>query len=255
MKKQFLQLLLTLCLASTTLFAAPLVAVLGSPSDPGWNSDVKAKLDATGLLGGVDLFDVIVSGPTLAQLSIYDAVLVYSDNPIPASVGDTLADYVDGGGRVVDGVFSNFAVYGIGGRWASGGYSLLTLVDDGVGNATLGTHDSSHPIMNGVTNFDGGDSSFRAQGTVTPGAAIIASWSDGTPLVITGTISGQRRVTLNFYPPSSDARADFWNSTSDGGLLMANALLYASEGTESIPEPSTYALIGAGLVLIVRLRR
>ncbi|HZV35351.1 MAG TPA: immunoglobulin domain-containing protein, partial [Verrucomicrobiae bacterium] len=33
----------------------------------------------------------------------------------------------------------------------------------------------------------------------------------------------------NFYPPSSDARSDFWVSSTSGGALMANSLLWAGK--------------------------
>ena len=32
-------------------------------------------------------------------------------------------------------------------------------------------------------------------------------------------------VGLNFFPPSSDAQATFWDASTDGDILMANALL------------------------------
>ena len=35
-----------------------------------------------------------------------------------------------------------------------------------------------------------------------------------------------RIVGLNFFPPSSDARGDYWNTSTDGGVLMANALAH-----------------------------
>ncbi len=33
-------------------------------------------------------------------------------------------------------------------------------------------------------------------------------------------------VDLTFYPPSSLCRTDFWDVTTDGDLLMANALAF-----------------------------
>ena len=44
-------------------------------------------------------------------------------------------------------------------------------------------------------------------------------------------------VALNFYPPSSDARADFWDATTDGWVLQANALNF----TCTTPRPGTAA--------------
>jgi hypothetical protein len=49
-------------------------------------------------------------------------------------------------------------------------------------------------------------------------------------LVATKQLTVGRVAALNFYPPSSNVRSDFWQSSTDGGLLMANALLWAAGG-------------------------
>lgn len=42
----------------------------------------------------------------------------------------------------------------------------------------------------------------------------------------------RRSVELNFYPPSSAARSDFWSGTGNsGGLMMARSILWASKKT------------------------
>lgn len=221
---------------------------------------MKAKLDSTGLLGGVSAFIVGPALPTLQSLQTYDALLVYTDMPISDEFGDLLADYVDAGGRVVDAVFSGSATYGIGGRWRTDGYGLIG--EGGTsGEVTLSTNDAAHPIMNGVTSFSGGESSYRSNAGAVPGSTVVAYWSDNTALVVTREASGNRRVSLNFYPPSSDARGDFWTASTDGARLMANALLWVAEAEapvesfEAVPEPATFALLGVSLVGIVMVRR
>ena len=47
-----------------------------------------------------------------------------------------------------------------------------------------------------------------------------------------------RIVGLNLYPPSSDARSDLWDSSTDGALLMANALLWAASTGQTISPPT-----------------
>lgn len=71
---------------------------------------------------------------------------------------------------------------------------------------------------------------------VTVGTTLVAHWSDGQPLVGArdGPVGG-RIVGLNFYPPSSDARGDFWDLTTDGARLMANALLYVASAFAAPP--------------------
>jgi hypothetical protein len=45
------------------------------------------------------------------------------------------------------------------------------------------------------------------------------------------------------YPPSSDARSDFWTSTTQGALLMGNALLYVAGVTPTTGGPAQPAAI------------
>jgi hypothetical protein len=224
------------------------VAICGAPSGgPTWNDDVQAKLMATGQFGTVDIIDVHTITPTLAQLQAYDAVLVYSDNTYADSnaLGNVMADYVDSGGGVVCAMFE--IGYGSGlphplcqmrGRWDAQGYYVIPRTQQyGPPQATLGTvYDPTHPIMQGVSSFDGGTSSFRPIYTTTipPGSTRVADWNDTSPLVVTKTISGVPRADLGLYPPSSDARSDFWVSSTDGALLMANALAWVA-GASSAP--------------------
>src|SRR5690606_9862031 len=115
------------------------------------------------------------------------------------------------------------------GRWRTGGD--YEIVRSGGGNTTgaasLGTIlIPNHPIMDGVTTFNGGSSSFRpTTTTLSPHGVTVAQWTDGRILV---AVSNQypNRADLGFYPPSSDVTATWWVSSTDGARLMANALLY-----------------------------
>src|ERR1051325_5999385 len=49
---------------------------------------------------------------------------------------------------------------------------------------------------------------------------------------------GVNRVDLDFFPPSDSMRADFWVATTQGGLIMANALTYVSSLTTGIAHPN-----------------
>ncbi len=214
------------------------VAVYGWPGTASWNSDVQTKLQDTGLFTSVDAFDATF--PTLAQVQAYDAVLVYSDNPMSnaAPLGDVLADYVDLGGGVVVATFFFYSTssndMGMAGALATDGYLPLTVASQGGSSGlTMNVLDWSHPIMAGVSSFNGGSSSFQNSSiSVVSGANAVADWSNGQPLVAewspswtAGTVVG-----LNFFPPSSSARTDFWDASTDGDLLMANALVFSSGG-------------------------
>jgi hypothetical protein len=228
------------------------VLICGSPSaGPSWLEDVRTKVAATGRVPGpVASFSTYTATPTLAQLQGYSAVMVFTDWSAADknALGDTLASYVDSGGGVVQATFAFDNAYGlVGGRWLSANYAVF---GSGGQNHNIPLHLGTvyvpgHPILAGVTSFDGGSSSYyNAVSGVRSGAIRVADWSNGVPLIATDTTSFHGRVVgLNFYPPSSDARNDFWNSRTDGAIIMANALNYAAA-----PEPSTLALLAAAAI-------
>ncbi len=73
-----------------------------------YSADVVAGLDATGAVGTITNFDASVATPTPADLIGIDVVFVSSDDNFADldALGDLLADYVDGGGRVVQATFA-----------------------------------------------------------------------------------------------------------------------------------------------------
>ncbi len=207
------------------------VLIAGAPGNPDWILDVEAKLDDTGLVAA-DTFLTSTGTPTLAELQSYDAVLIFTDAGAadPIGFGDNLAQYIEGGGAVVDATFTaNVPI--------TGGFTTYALYSDsGQSNGTnlgLGTiNDPTHPILADVTSFDGGTASFHnTGGTIAGGATVIAEYSTAAPFIIIEENVGPasaRRAFLNFYPPSIDARDDFWDTASDGATIMANALNWAS---------------------------
>ena len=218
------------------------VAVFGAPSEAPWNEDVRQKIEAAGSFTQVDAF--LVNGgdpvPALAQLQEYAAVLVYSDAAFNDSValGNVLADYVDGGGGVVLATFAFGGSLQIRGRLATGGYLPFTIGDQIQGvELTLTADQPAHPILAGVASFSGGSSSFHNLVGLNTGASLLAHWSDGLPLVAEKSPAAGRVVGLNFYPPSGGVRIDFWNTNTQGGLLMANALIWAGQSGPNTNPP------------------
>ena len=193
-------------------------------------ADVQSKLVATGRYGAVDLYNAGLSTPSLAALQSYDAILVISDSNFSdsAGLGNVVADYADGGGGVVVCTFAFHSPGGalsLGGRMVSDGYLPFTGSGQGTNTGGLLAAQLAHPILAGVASFSNGTAGFTNSVTLTPGADRVAFFSDGfTELVATMETNGSRVAGLNFYPPSSDIRADFWSSATDGDLLMANAL-------------------------------
>ena len=229
--------------------AAPIkVAIVAADTDA-VEINVESILVSLGQFSRVDVIDVkgAASTPTLATLKQYNAVIVWSNSQFGNAtlLGNTLADYVDAGGGVVEAVYStnSFDRLYLGGRYLSGGYSGLNLGNTGVTNLSLGTVNiPASPILTGVTasRLTG---TFRFDtGSVRAGSVDVADWSIA-PLVVTTAVGSHTTVDLNFYPGD----ANYF--TNDLGLLASNALTYAvAINTAPVPEPSTYALLAAGLL-------
>jgi MYXO-CTERM domain-containing protein len=228
------------------------VLILGA-NDQTWMDEVKSTIGGTGLIGGnIDTYSLFNGAPSLQMLQQYCSVLVMTDAgpPDPGALGDVLADFVDGGGGVV---VSTFALdFGIDGRFRSQNYLPMDAQGQLQGSPqTLGTiYDASHPILNGVGSFNGGTSSYRnANGPVN--GTVVADWSDGTHLIIDNQNFAGGIVGLNFYPPSSLSRSDFWDINTDGDVMMANALNYVCR----VPAPGAAGLLGLGGLAALRRRR
>ena len=256
-KRIFGMLMMVVALLLVSQSGSASVLIVGGDSAADIN-DVQNKIASTGLVTGpIDTFDFFNGTPTLANVQAYDAVFFWHDFGGDLSAfGDVLADYVDSGGGVVLGVFSN-ASGGLGGRWASGGYDPLNPAGQINGpQLFLGTvHNPAHPVMDGVSTFDGGSGSWRSTGGVNPGATLIAEWSNGDPLITEMPGFNGRIISLNFLPPSSDSgtNSSFWNPATDGDLLMANAVTYVSSQIpvvpQSIPTLSEWGMIVMSLIL------
>lgn len=201
--------------------------------------DVQTRLLATGRFERVDIINVGLATPTLAELLPYDALLSWTNTtPLNTTAwGDAMADYVDAGGGVVVAVFANSTTTtnrNIGGRWQTG-YEVV--LDQG-GNAsgaggTLGTvHVPSHPTMSGVSSFTGGTIGSRPVSTALEvGARLIAEWNDGKVLIAEG--ANPRRIDLGFYPPNASCTQSGW--ATGGDLIMANALEHVGRGARFAP--------------------
>lgn len=195
-------------------------------------ADVSDKLWDAGGMDAIWNESAQTSTPTLAVLNTFDAVMVwsnfgYADGEL---LGDRLADFVDGGGGLVIAVFS-IGLIGTGrleGAVVQEPYLAMdsTTNEQGVTeSATLLL--ATHPVFDGVASFDGPTRATTA--TVPAGAHLIAEWSGGEPLAATRATVDGRIVALNFWPVSSDSNGfSGWDATTDGGAIMANALVWST---------------------------
>jgi hypothetical protein len=133
------------------------------------------------------------------------------------------------------------------GAWKTNEYECIFGPGQTTGAQSLGTFDASSPIMQGVNSFSGGSSSYRtASSDVRSTCDRDASWTDGLPLVASSSTSFPGcRVDLNFYPPSSSVRADFWTEGTDGDVMMRNAVVFAATCQDEPPlVPSSVPSLG-----------
>lgn len=209
----------------------PLDVLVLAADTIGPNMEVAARLQGAGMTTQIHVSSS--STPSLPQLQAHDATLVWGmlDHADPVALGDVLADYVDAGGTVVTAAHTGAGPGEIRGRFRDWDYSPLSGGVPASGTpSTLVAVDPTHPILSGVSSFDGGSLSRRDAGAaVEPGATRVADWADGEPLVAEWWRSNGRVVALNFYPPSSDAGAGLWVSSTDGGALLVNALQFGHD--------------------------
>ena len=110
-------------------------------ADPRSADSVSTEIQAEPSVTAVDLFDASIATPTLGQLQQYDIVVPFGDTAFfdSRTLGDILADYVDGGGIVVQYGFSHAGPGDpaeINGRWLRDGYNPVRLLGE-PGNQSL----------------------------------------------------------------------------------------------------------------------
>ena len=215
--------------------------------------DIQSKLIATGKFSQVDGWvpnSSIASADSLSTIAFlhgYDAILYYSSN-IQASwnLGVFLAQYVDGGGGLVVALYEEYAyqgLYTLDTNFNNPRYQVIVPDYSAINTAadrlqgvekTLGEREFPlHPLLQNVSAFDGGLSSPHVRANIlSPAAYVVASWNDGTPLIVAREGVGAKminRVDLNFFPVSSDAvsgKPTLWLPGTDGATIMANALYW-----------------------------
>jgi hypothetical protein len=154
--------------------------LLHANEDSLYGSPILGILQGYGDLGVVGLYDARLSTPTLADLLSYDVVLTWSveEYDDPAGIGDVLADYVDGGGKVINMNYSTGPpAQQMEGCFMDEGY---TAMDGGLvyfGAVCLGNYNPNDPIMAGVTGVC--DSVPLADTVLMPGSHEVAQWDGG----------------------------------------------------------------------------
>jgi subtilisin family serine protease len=205
----------------------------------GGAGQLEAMLEAYPDIDAVDTFDARVATPNLDQLLAYDTVVVMSDAPFanPAALGNALADYVDGGGTVVQAVPTFYDLgegWALRGRFVDEGYSPLIGTGDWFSWADLGSFDAAHPIMQGVT--DAGDL-LRQVVDLAAGADVVAEWTDDEFVATKGSV-----VAVNAF------LGDGFSWSGDVDLIVHNSItwLQAPGGMDWLAQDPVSGTVDAG---------
>jgi hypothetical protein len=198
------------------------VLIVYADSSAGAPAQLQSQILAEPNVTAVDLFDATAGTPTLAQLQNYNIVVPFSNSPFSdgATLGDRLADYVDGGGIVVQYGFSHYGPaqpYGINGRWVTGNYNPYNYSTNLVLSTpfTLGSFNAEHPLMAGVTTLN---SNFQNVVTLAAGSTQVAAASDGNSLVAFRPVSGgHTTVGVTAYVGADSTQSGGW------GKVVINA--------------------------------
>jgi hypothetical protein len=206
----------------------------------GLPTQLQSEIQAEPNVVAVDLFDATVGTPTLGQLQQYEIVVPFSNSPFldGDTLGNNLADYVDGGGIVVQYGFSHLGPgepYGINGRWVSGNYNPYDYSENFAFNPfTLGTFNGGHPLMAGVTILN---SDFQNIVTPAAGATEVAATNLATSLVAFRPVSGgHTTVGVTAYVGAAATQSGDWGKV----IVNAGNWLCGGGGTPT-PTPTATA--------------
>jgi hypothetical protein len=201
-----------------------------------WMRNVLTERDS--LIGNVDFMDIRYYSPLLEDLNMYDVVLARSNYRCLDSmaVGDTLAAYVDLGGKVIVGCFA----------WYGGNFGLYGAIMDPAYNpfstpsggnhyswGDLGWYDAGHPMMDGVATLS---EYYRDVLQVNPGTDTVAKYDDGEYL-LGYKIQGSGGLVVGFNAPVNDTLFyDDW--TGQMVKLLSNIIDWSAaySGIEDVTE-------------------
>ncbi len=239
---------LTLLVGAGAASAASInVAILSTLGNSSFDTDVVSKIAPNAPFLNITVIDVDTSTPALGILEQYSALMVIGSQAFQDAItlGNNLKQYIDDGHSVVVTALTNTsyscsspASYQLCGGFQTSDYWAIdpALIKNNQ-HSWLGTeYLPNSPLLAGVSagaaGFDGGTQSYRIPGTVH--GTRVADWSDGTPFLVTRNFgSGANEVDVNFLPVSSDQSTGLWLSSTQGGLILANAFDYAA----GVPEP------------------
>jgi hypothetical protein len=183
---------------------------------------LQAQVAAFPDVAKVDLVDTSVVTPSAAELGAYDLVVSIGDSTYadPEAWGNSLADYVDAGGIVVQATYDTWNGGGAPtGRWESGGYAPFIPGDNVNEATTLGVFDAASPLMQGIAPGSLFTDEYNTENELSPGAALVARWADGRPAI---AVKG-RAVSISAYIGDGYDEPGELAWTGNYGQIVVNA--------------------------------
>ncbi|KAJ6228911.1 lute [Anaeramoeba flamelloides] len=215
------------------------VCLMITKSQKKQNEDIIKSIN---YFGGVeiDIMSVDKRTPSYEDIVNYDSIFLfsYADFFDSQKIGDLIARFIqDGGGVVICSVFSlvSKGLQGrIGGRLVTDEFLPFSHGERiSRERSYLGEiFDPDHRLMNQVKCFDGGVYSLRIKPKrIHPKARIVASWSDGQPLIaeMKKSLNYGKVVALNINPISNNVGGNHWIKSTDGAKIIANSIKFVSE--------------------------
>jgi hypothetical protein len=210
------------------------------------------KVASDGVLNSIGTYDVGANA-TFPATDWYNAgcrvILEFSGSPYandPILLGDSLAQFVDLGGRVVTAVWADAGAVNLAGRYVSQYMPFTSLTNSGSGGSMGTVHDPLHPIMDGVaaiaaSNFVTGNthSTLRSSNCV-----CLAEWDSGNRAVAAYLDSaGVRLASVGFVPFKY-----YSGATGQWAKLLVNTILWVWPGmpavTVTVPDTGNVWYVG-----------
>ncbi|KAJ6235163.1 btb (poz) domain-containing 2a-related [Anaeramoeba flamelloides] len=219
------------------------VALIAADKDMDYVRNVCESLYVSNFVRKIKIFKPHYKTPKFSNLKSFDVAFVYSADEnfrSPERLGDLLAQFVeDGGGVVICSIncLDSNDQKQISGRFGNNEFLPFkkspTIEANSVGLGEIS--EPSHPILTGVSKFDGGSFSYHIDAQkVNPNSKCIVRWSDGSILAAERIWNHQNtkhfgRITaLNFWPPNTRIDENCWVEETDGDLLISNSVDYVA---------------------------
>jgi hypothetical protein len=195
------------------------------------------RVASSGVLDAIGYHSLDVNA-TFPATTWYDdgcrVILEFSGSPIPATpalIGDSLARFVDLGGRVVTTTWAD-QIGNLAGRYVDQYMPFTMQPQASVGGTMTAVHDPFHPIMDGVTalavtNYITGNTHSTLR---SPNCVCLAEWDSNNRSVAAYLDSANVRLaSLGYVPFKAYSQA-----TGQWAKLLVNAILWVWPGMPAV---------------------